>query len=152
MPRTRKKKRRPREEHRFIFFEGARKNPRLCPAVGTRPHAPVPCGEMICSFCLPSRERAVSFADYAIAMQTQESVSLRDRILSLEYRVRNFEYAKKWFQDLRSNADEFEVAQYDEAIARNQDAIDTLRAELRVTRQLASKRRSHWPAPVKVAV
>ena len=67
-------------------------------------------------------------------MQTPSDIILDSQILSLELRVRNFEYARKWFQELRANADELEILQYDEALAKNRAAIASLKRDLRSAR------------------
>jgi DUF438 domain-containing protein len=60
---------------------------------------------------------------------------LNDRVLSLEARVQNFEYARKRLEDLRRNADALEVAQYEQALAKNSAALESLRRELNLARE-----------------
>ena len=60
---------------------------------------------------------------------------LTERVLSLESRVQNFEYARKRLEDLRRNADAGETAQYEQALAKNQAALESLHRDLGVARE-----------------
>jgi hypothetical protein len=83
-------------------------------------------------------------------MRTGRAFNLEKRILSLEFRIRNLAYARKWFEDLRANADHLEVAEYEAALGTNQNAIDSLKRELdQVRQQLRGRTRS--PATATVA-
>ena len=73
--------------------------------------------------------------DYHPSMANRRFAMLTERVLSLEDRVANFQYARKRLEDLRRNANALEAPPYDQALCKNQAALESLQRDLILARE-----------------